>query len=248
MDFNTNISPSTITNNSANLSVDIKNCGNEDIYNVEISTIQSYRLTTTGFLKCEDLKIDDTANMNVNVELDNKSSPGNYPIILMIKYDDSYNNTFSIVKLSMLIYKNTDTPNMDFYFSDIDKLFDSKNVFLKIYNYDNSFHESYISVLTPIEIDTTFKTNSILVEPLSERSIEFALEKDVKVSDKIYSIVSFLEYEYDGFHHTIFTDEYFTVSNEKRNTPVLLYIAIICFFALLIFYVYYKIMEKDDLK
>jgi len=237
----TDVSTELMTEDTTKTHVNLLNSGDEPAYNVQISLLSGDFESNPIFVGI--LSPNKPFEGYFNVTLTKEILPGNYPITVLVDYEDANSYPFSSVSPSSIIYK-TPTPSM--VSGNIAEISlsgkKSKKLILNVMNLDDVSHDVKVELILPRELKVSDTEKTVSIGPKEEKQLNFEVSSVSALVGSSYVALASLEYE-DDLHHSSFAKGIIKIVEEKPfEFPI--WLPILSFCVLLIVFLYYFIRGK----
>jgi len=237
----TDISTELMTEGTTKTHVKLLNSGDEPAYNVQISLMSEDFDSTPIFIGI--LSPNEPFEGYFNVTLSKDILTGNYPITVLVDYEDANSYPFSSVSPSSIIYK---TPTPSTVSGNIEEISlsgkKSEKLTLNVRNLDDVSHDVKVELILPRELKVFDTEKTVSIGPKEEKQLNFEVSSISALVGSSYVALASLEYE-DDLHHSSFAKGIIKIVEEKPfEFPI--WLPILSFCVLLIVFIYYFIRGK----
>ncbi len=213
-----------------NMTVSLQNNGDETAWNVRMSLLSIFEATDTYI---NSLGAGQNVEFSIEINKTDDILPGQYPAVILTRYEDANHYPFSSVSPNYVIYGEATI-------SDVHASVESAElstegvVRIKLRNLGNEEINPRIRLYLPLEINSDEEKN-VIIAPKAEKEVSFKISNFGALVGSSYVIVAAIEYEGNAHYSTTATGIVRIVEESTLNTDLLI-IALI--FLIVIFVAY----------
>ncbi len=242
--------PSKVSSGNFTVNVEVKNTGDEAAYDVSLTPLLSEGLYSEPLAVGNKIAADGTFNGEIEVELGDNVTPGEYALAVLTDYKDANGYPFSSVSIppeKLVIRENSNA----LVSATIERIKlpvnGKKNIKLNLRNLEDIEHQVSVLLLIPREFDTGKNTETVNLKSRGDRELVFDLMSKGALSGSTYVIYALLEYDEDGIHHTSNAVGVVEVVEEEPgiDVPGYAFIAVV-FISIVLFVGYQFIAGKEE--
>lgn len=234
-----------LKNRTCDISINIKNNGDEPAFNVYISSKQKdiFNLSDVSFSKIDPgERVADVIRLRQKIRLRN----GTYPIVFKIIYYDANGYQFSTLAYGYVIKDILVKGNI---WGHVDPIYlepkTTKETVLYVLNEDQTKHNVTLRLFLPDEFSSSITSDTFEVDSMKTKKIFFRVTNLGALYGSTYTYLISLEYDYDR-HYTTFVSGKIYVT--KKTKPYMLYIFICMIFFEGFLLLYLKFIYRSKCK
>jgi hypothetical protein len=218
-----------------NMSVSLQNNGDETAWNVHVSVLSIF--------EANDIYINSLGpgqNMSFQIKINKTTDilPGQYPAVILTRYEDANGYPFSSVSPNYVIYEEASISDVHASVQSAD-LAQEGVIKIEIRNLGNKEENLRVRLYLPLEINSDNEKN-ISIAPKSDKEVSFEMSNFGALVGSSYVVLAAVEYEDDAHYSTVATGIVRIVEESTLNMDLLIITLII----LIVIFVAYQLKEK----
>ncbi len=208
------------------MNITVANYGDEPANRVRISVVSD--IVSGDELSQKVLYPNERIYGLINVDSKAEIIPGEYPVFVMVEYEDANSYPFTAISPAFFVYKTQTFSKVKGVASELtitEK--ESGKISVKLMNYDDAPHNVSIGLMLSRELKFDRSKKTVLLEANGDGTVEFDVAHFSALAGSAYPAFVSIEYESGGLHYAYFVRSLVKVSKSEGIFSNQLIVAVI---------------------